>query len=139
MPDFSQTQTSFDNNSYHLYFDRVKKGRHVTLSLFKEKIIKELVNSREPFLTVEDIENIENKNVQERREKREKKASSQEHSGSLEKTHHSNKPVKEKKVESEGVNMNLKAFNKKKEEEEKKEEKSNYFLTKRGSYTFVNN
>lgn len=95
----------------------------------KEKIQKEMVHSREPMLTLEEIEGQEEKSRQDRKEKREKRQNSQEASRSLEKTNTSNKPPKEKKVEGEGVGINLKAFNKKKDDDEKKEEKSKIVLT----------
>lgn len=68
----------------------------------------------------------ESKINQEKKEKREKKAAAQDKSNSIEKTSNSSsKPPKEKRSENEGLNMNLKAFNKKKDDVEKKEEKSN--------------
>jgi hypothetical protein len=67
----------------------------------------------------------ESKLNQEKKDKREKKAAFQDKSNSLEKSNNnSSKPPKEKRSENEGLNMNLKAFNKKKDDAEKKEEKS---------------
>ena len=107
-------------------------------------MIKDQVQTREPFSKIEELESNkryimignENKIQLEKRERREKKAISQEHSKE-EKNLNSGRSNKEKKVEMEGLSMNLKAFNKK--EEEKKEEKSKILLILRRSYTFIDN
>jgi len=118
--DFSQVSLSFDQDSYHMYFDRVKKGR-------LEKKLREIIHSRGPLMTIEEIEKVENEKKK-KEETKKKEASkdkvpiSQDRSRSVEKTSASARSQKEKKAENE-TNMNLRAFSKKEEEAKEKEEK----------------
>jgi len=119
--DYSEGNNTFDgNSSYSIYFERIKKGRH-------EKKLKELIHSREPLQTLEEIE----KNENEEKKLNKKRGGSgdkimavQEISKSQEKSTNRSSQKEGKKTENENmnINMNLRAFNKK-ESEEKKEEK----------------
>jgi len=118
MPDFSQSSVTFDDASHHSYFDRTKKGRY-------EKKLKEIIHSREPLRTLEELEKEEiesrkkeNKIKEEYKEKR--TGGSVEPPKSYEKS--STRTQKEKKPENE-ANVNLKAFNKKESDDKEKEEK----------------
>jgi len=118
--DYSEGANAFDGASYNMYFERIKKGRY-------EQKLKDIIHSREPLQTLEEIEKNENetKKLGKRREmSNEKKIAARERSKSQDKSTNRSSQKEGKKAENENMNMNmnLRAFNKK-ETEEKKEEK----------------
>jgi len=116
--DYSQSTVSFDDESHHSYFDRTKTGR-------LQKKLKEIIHSREPLRTLEELEKeeIESRNEEKKlKEKsKEKKPTSPERPMSNEKP---SRAQKEKKTaENSDASINLKASNRGESEDKDIEEK----------------